>query len=108
MNNGWINSSINCLAINSDNNIFVGTDDVIYRSTDSGENWSKINFDIGYIGIYSIAFNSDAEIFAGMSIGAFHSSDNGETWKELKIGLEYMFVDCIAVNAASWTPGLSS
>lgn len=51
----------------------------IFRSTDSGESWTKISFE-------PICFNlcaSGSNIIAGTYKGLFVSSDNGETWRNL-------------------------
>jgi len=48
----------------SGTNIFVGTWDGVYLSTDNGSNWSSVNDGLKYTGIYCILV-VDNTIFAG-------------------------------------------
>jgi len=61
------------------------TDSRIYRSTDAGETWDKINF-IDII-IDALFTNSDGTIYAG-SLKIYRSTDDGLTWEPFNNGIE--------------------
>ncbi len=65
-------------------NLFVGTHNGIFRSTDKGKNWVEINKGLTNLDIYSLAVNEKGYIFAGASQGnVFRSIDLGESWVEI-------------------------
>ncbi|MGN6109298.1 MAG: WD40/YVTN/BNR-like repeat-containing protein [Kofleriaceae bacterium] len=69
--------------------------DAIYRSTDSGQTWTRILEKQG-----SIAFliRGNGELVAGTkALGAFRSTDNGTTWTDL-VGAPH--IGCLAENTA--------
>lgn len=64
--------------------LFAGTFDKIFRSSDNGNNWSE--FSNGLTAHYVRTFaHNDNYIFAGTDDGIFRSSDSGRSW--IKIGL---------------------
>ncbi len=64
-------------------NLFVGTDSGIYRSSTSGVDWTKINSDIP---VHALA-RTDSMIFVGNARGGFCSTENGLNWKPTNKGL---------------------
>ena len=88
--------TIYSLAINSNGDIFAGTDSSgLFRSTDNGDNWSNlgiINYDI-----HSIAISSNGDIYAAAYLwgGILRSTDNGNNWTNLGL---YHFDYSIAIN----------
>jgi len=56
---------VNFLAISESGHVFAGTGDV-YRSTDNGNNWKKINNGLpDDTGVGPLAINDSGHIFAG-------------------------------------------
>jgi photosystem II stability/assembly factor-like uncharacterized protein len=97
---------VSAIAINSQGHLFAGTGDRntqtggegIFRSTDNGENWVKLNTELINADIWDLAINSNDDIFAGTNDGLFRSTDNGETWAELNTGFPGIEVWSIAIN----------
>jgi len=84
---------------NSENELFAGTENGIYRSIDNGVTW--INFKEGLIvpEIFSLAFLPNGTIIAGSRIGLYRSTDNGETWNFLTTGVIDLYqINGLAVN----------
>ena len=102
---------VNCLEINSNEDIFLSGSELIYnyppvwiprqyRSTDNGENWININF--SFYPVNSFAFNSNGYIFAGSSDGIFRSVNNGDNWSSITNGLTNYSINFIAINSIDY------
>lgn len=78
-------------------NILAGTwGGKIYKSSNGGTSFTRINNNM-YVGlIWSLAVNSGGNIFAGTEQGVFRSTDNGSSWD--LIGLQYKDVRSIVVD----------
>jgi len=69
--------------INSNGDIFAGAySGGVYRSTDSGGNWLKLEGLPDY-DFQVLKVNSADVLFAGMPGGIFRSTNNGDSWEEL-------------------------
>ncbi len=67
-------SIINCVIINSNNHIFIGTKGGgVYYSTDNGESWHQINSGLLNTNVHALAFDSDEYIYAATEAGIFKS-----------------------------------
>lgn len=73
---------INTIAING-SNIFLGTYNGIFRSTDGGLSWSGANGPTSKVSSFTF---SGSNIFAGSYSGVYSSTDNGDTWDFLSAG----------------------
>lgn len=76
-------TNIFSIAVNNQENIFIGAGSGIYRSIDNGENWNCMG--LSDHTIYSLAINNNGDIYAGSNQdinypGLFRSIDNGQTW----------------------------
>lgn len=101
--NGPSRGTIQSIAINSSDDIFVGSFGWgVYRSTDNGDTWNQFTtgLPLGVNpmqtrgGVRAFSINSNGDIFAGFAgffndekSGVFRSSDNGETWSDVGNGL---------------------
>jgi photosystem II stability/assembly factor-like uncharacterized protein len=75
-------------------NLFVGTFDGTFRSTDGGLSWSSVNIVTGNAVVYSFAATNTA-LFAGTNDGkVYRSTDNGVNWTVI-----YSVVSGAQVNA---------
>lgn len=106
--------AISCVAIN-ENNLFVGADGGVCRSTDNGASWSYVNqgFPSSEMPIDALALMSDGKggtnLFAGASgytvSGAFRSTDLGNTWTTIDSGLANTNVTCLVVKGSNLFAG---
>jgi photosystem II stability/assembly factor-like uncharacterized protein len=65
--------------------MYAGTNAGLFRSTNSGKNWSQVNSALDSVQVYAVACNSSGYVFAGSINGALYkSTDNGVNW-DLKI-----------------------
>lgn len=67
--------------LNSQNYIFAGTDDGIYRTSDQGKNW-KIKGLLGKAVLSLVTYQNQGiyYLFAGTDDGIYCSNNHGETW----------------------------
>ena len=73
--------------VSNDQNIFVGTQNGLFVSTDQGSNWASVKDNqLKTANVYSLAING-SYIFAGTGSGMFVSSDNGMNWQPINNGL---------------------
>ena len=68
-------------------NIFVGTLDGVYISTDDAKSWKTINSGLTYRNVNAIVTTGQNLFVATESGGVFRSSDNGSTWNAINTGL---------------------
>jgi ligand-binding sensor domain-containing protein len=83
-------TSILAIVINQiSGHIFVGTffGGGVYRSSNNGDSWMKLNLGSGDFAISSLAINSQGHVFGGESRGCvYRSTNNGDSWTQLCIG----------------------
>ncbi|MDZ7362981.1 MAG: YCF48-related protein [candidate division KSB1 bacterium] len=108
INSGLTNLNVQALAIKTNGDLFVGTNQGVFRSTNNGESWVHI-----YSGttrtrnIQALAINAQSgEIFAGASFvndgTVLRSTDNGATWAEFTNGLAKVgAMQAFAINSAT-------
>lgn len=82
------NLGIQAIATNSQNHIFVCTaTDGIYRSTDLGNTWIKLNNGLAFNNIASISIDKSDRIFIGThGDGVYFSNNNGNSWSKIGLG----------------------
>jgi photosystem II stability/assembly factor-like uncharacterized protein len=86
-------------AIDSSQNILVGSNGYILRSIDSGITWQKNSSQLTSGTITAIDVRTSGEIFAGSSLeGMFRSTDNGITWDQLNAGIKNQSIFSLAVH----------
>ncbi len=91
----WKASSLNkptySLAIDPSNSavLYAGLYREIWKSTDSGANWSALKTDVGASVVSPLAVDpkNPSILFAGTSSGILKSSDGGATWSAATAGL---------------------
>lgn len=102
-----------CLGIDQNNNIYVGTDQDLYFSSDLGLNWSYIDIDGAISGnTYDVTalLVDGSNIFVGTSgSGIFASTDNGVSWAQVNTTTNYISAFIRNTNfvfAATWGDGV--
>ncbi|MGH7456791.1 MAG: WD40/YVTN/BNR-like repeat-containing protein, partial [bacterium] len=111
VNNGLTVTSIVSLAIDSKNgDLYAGTgtlalfarvDGAIFRSTDHGENWTRVNTALFNDNVISLAINDSGHVFAGtFEHGVLRSKDSGKTWIPINNRLMNMEVHSLVINSA--------
>ena len=107
-----LSGTVNALERNTNGDLFAGTMEsvvlgqvgAIYRSSDNGTNWTKLNTGLDSTSVTSFAINANGHIFAGTSdfygtgLGIWRSTDNGDNWTEINNGLTNTAVRCLAIN----------
>jgi len=85
------------------NNIFAGTENGIFISTNNGDNWSETA--PLYNWIFSLTCNENS-IFSGTELELFHSTNNGNNWT--RTGWNYYIgVSALSINGNSIIAGTS-
>jgi photosystem II stability/assembly factor-like uncharacterized protein len=82
--NGLAHAYIHALEVDSEDNLFIGSDDVVYKSTDNAETWEPVlslyppDLTIIKCGYDSIILIGNADYNA-----IYRSGDHGNTWKSV-------------------------
>ena len=97
--NGPYSGRIYCFTVSPNeaggNNLFAGTNDGIFLSTNNGTSWACI----GLINtVVSSLATYDSKLFAGTNYGVFLSTDYGENWTEANNGLSKTYVYSLVVS----------
>ncbi len=81
---GPTNAYIRALEINSNGDIFAGTDRGVFRSTDNGDHWENISDTNTII----LAINNDDDLFIVSNKGRINrSTNNGKNWTSVNNGI---------------------
>ncbi len=83
-NNGLSNLKVYHTLENATNDLFLGTQDGVFKSYDFGLNW--VQSGINNEKVHSLVENNANNIFAGTRIGNFRSLDNGSSWNLINTG----------------------
>lgn len=71
----------------------------VYRSTDGGVHWSRVNEGLPSRRVNSLAVSSTGRLFASIyGSGVFQSVDNGDTWTDFNTGLDDLRIQCLTVD----------
>jgi photosystem II stability/assembly factor-like uncharacterized protein len=66
----------------------------IYRTTDSGDNWTKVNATLGFYSVRFLSAGGDTVAAAGDS-GVLLSTNGGTDWQDISAGLQKRGVACL-------------
>ena len=90
------------------NIVLAGTDyGKIFRSTDSGENWTAVFSDTAASAVLSFAVNG-YNLYAGtQSKGLFRSKDGGEHWIAMGNDLPHSSMNALAASSAGFLRDLT-
>lgn len=88
----------------SNETIYVGTAECgIYKSTDSGVNWTEVNSGLTNKEVHSLVIDPSATqtIYAGTSGGVFKSTNGGVNWNKINSGLSNPVIVHLAIDPSS-------
>ena len=91
-------------------NIYLGTSDGMFTSSDNGESWVNTNDSLIHTNIKVIT-KKDTFLYAGTQTGIFRSVDSGKSWKASNNGLTNFNVTSLAIKdnmifAGTWGAGV--
>ena len=101
-NQGLTNNNISALAINPTNETeyYLGTNQGVFRSLESGKNWEPISENITDNNIQTLLVNPNGEgILAGTPSGIVRYSRRNNNWEEINQGLVHVNVQALAMNS---------
>ena len=85
----------------SGSNIFAGTGNGVYLSSNNGNSWTALNNGLTTnLNTYSIAI-SGTNIYAGKDNGVFKSINNGTTWTAMNTGLTDTNIYSLAISGSN-------
>jgi photosystem II stability/assembly factor-like uncharacterized protein len=97
--NGIRNKYINGIVFNSRKDIFItSTDGYIYKSSDNGNSWNKLDAYGTVYRIYSLVIDKKDRLYAGGEGGVITSLDGGKTWITINDGLAKLAVRSLTVD----------
>jgi len=89
-------SNIHALAINSTGDIFAGTANGIFTSTDTAKSWTAMNSGLTNTYINTIAISGSC-IYAGTNGGMFSSCNVSGTWYSINWGITDTIINSIVI-----------
>jgi photosystem II stability/assembly factor-like uncharacterized protein len=95
-NVGLANTFVSALALIG-TNIFAGTEDGVFLSTNNGTNWIPVNGGLLDKKNISSIIASGTNIFAATDNGVYLSNDDGASWKEVNDGLSNLKVNSLTI-----------
>jgi photosystem II stability/assembly factor-like uncharacterized protein len=96
-----------------DTNIYAGTEEGVFRSTNNGMDWIAVNDGLTNLDVRALAVNG-SDLFAGtFGGGVFHSTDNGANWTAVNNGLTDLALNVLSfvfigsnLFAGTWQGGV--
>ncbi|MBF0405852.1 MAG: hypothetical protein HQM10_00745 [Candidatus Riflebacteria bacterium] len=88
---------------NTPTTVWAGKNDGIYRTTDDGNTWTKMNGTNTLVNIRGVLIDpiNTVNVYIGTESGLYRSPDAGVSWKQIKSGLE----GHTTINSFSLSPG---
>lgn len=72
------------IVVNNDDVIFLNTTNSVWKSSDEGDNWTQLSFNVPGNKFATLKLSPDGELFAAAyNHKIYRSSDNGDNWTEL-------------------------
>jgi photosystem II stability/assembly factor-like uncharacterized protein len=84
--------------------LFAGTGFGVFRSTDSGANWTSVDNGLTNPNVNALTV-SGTNLIAGTMGGVFRTSDYGTSWTQVSSGLTNVVVDAFAVSGQNLFAG---
>lgn len=103
-----LTTDVNCLAINTNGDIFAGTHFGVFWSTNNGDSWTEINNGFPRNPqnqpaaiVNSIGIGPNGRVFAGTSAGVFRLN-SGDFWESVNTGLASNLVNSFAFDSSDY------
>jgi GH18 family chitinase/photosystem II stability/assembly factor-like uncharacterized protein len=100
---GLTSGNVNQIAINQSGQIFAGTTAGVYRSTDQGSSWARVDAGFAYTETNALSISSTTGyVYVGtFPNGIYRSTNNGASWSLLSTPFT-SYVRSFAINASGW------
>jgi ligand-binding sensor domain-containing protein len=86
-------------------NLFVGTNNGVYLSTNNGTSWAAVNNGLSNLEVHALAVNG-TNLFAGTNGGGvFFSTNYGTSWTEVNNNLTATSIQSLAVSETNLFAG---
>lgn len=102
INEGIGNIDINDIAIDSLDNILIGTLNGVFSSTNYGENWEPVNIGITNFVVRCLAINKNNDFYIGTNDGIFFSKDLGKNWTQINSGLSHYTITSLNFDSEGY------
>ncbi len=79
-----------------DSVIYAGTSWGVFKSTNNGDYWRQITYEMSNTAVYCLTFVGD-NLYLGTKTGVIYTSDYGATWVALNKGMENIEVNCLKI-----------
>ncbi len=97
MNPGLTNVNIRSVVVDPLNNLFVGSNNGIFKSEDLGQTWTRAENGVTNNNIEGMIMANDTLLIAFTNgSGLYYSSDSGASWNEPDSGLPNSFIRSVA------------
>ena len=100
----WVQTSGPNITVQSlaviDKNLFAGTENGVFLTTNNGTSWTKVNTGLADTGISALA-SIGTNLFASTSSGVFLTTNNGTGWKQVNNGLTATSIRSLATVGTS-------
>jgi len=107
---GSYKGNINCFALSSNGadstNLFAGTDEGVFLSTDNDTCWTPVSSGLTIFYVIRALAVLDTNLFAGTNGGVFLSTNNGTNWTPA--GLTYTWINALTVSGTNLFAGTDS
>lgn len=85
---GLSNVRVNALVTSWNGQIYAGTNEGVFRSTDTGGSWLPISEGLGNTLIYGMAASQNGPIYVATYNGVYRTSNEGVSWTGANIGFK--------------------
>lgn len=101
---------VHCLAV-CGTNVFAGTDDGVFLSTNNGTSWSAVNTGLTYTDVCALSASGTNLLAGTAGGGVFLSTNNGTSWSAVDSGLTDTYIFSLAISgtnlfAGTWPDGI--
>ena len=86
--------------VKNNNHLFAGTRIGLFRSTDDGARWTKLENGLSASAFYALSFCKHGTVYAGTEQGVFRSDDDGQSWEKDNVGVNDIAVISLVTNDA--------